>query len=189
MPEAVLAPLATWQNFYIIIGTAAATLTGLMFVVITLSATIPRRASGTLEAFATPTLVHFGAALLVAALLNAPWPVLWAPGLLLGLCGLVGVLYTLIVLRRARQQTAYQTVLEDWLWHIIFPLVAYIALIAAALVLPGNPTLALFISGAATMLLLFIGIHNAWDNVLYITILRSQSVPKGQDEPESGAGR
>jgi hypothetical protein len=31
MPEAVVLPLDTWQNFYVIIGTAAATLTGLMF--------------------------------------------------------------------------------------------------------------------------------------------------------------
>src|SRR5260221_11053226 len=34
MQEAVLSPLATWQNFYTIIGSAAATLTGLLFVVI-----------------------------------------------------------------------------------------------------------------------------------------------------------
>src|SRR2546428_14082642 len=38
MQEAALSPLATWQNFYVIIGSAAATLTGLMFVVITLIA-------------------------------------------------------------------------------------------------------------------------------------------------------
>ena len=38
MQEAVLSPVATWQNFYVIVGTAAATLTGLMFVVITLIA-------------------------------------------------------------------------------------------------------------------------------------------------------
>ena len=40
MPVAVLLPLDTWQNFYVIVGTAAATLTGLMFVVITLIAQI-----------------------------------------------------------------------------------------------------------------------------------------------------
>ena len=36
--EALLAPLAAWQNYYVIVGTAAATLTGLMFMVITLMA-------------------------------------------------------------------------------------------------------------------------------------------------------
>jgi hypothetical protein len=188
MPEPVLVPLATWQNFDLLIGSAAATLTGLMFVVITLSATTQgRRAGTTFGAYASPNVVHFGSALLVAALLIAPWPVFWLPGLLLGLCGLGGVIYVLIVLRRTRQQTAYQAVMEDWLWHIIFPLLAYAALVAAALVLPGNPTPALFISGGATVLFLFIGIHNAWDSVTYIVIIRSQAEQKSQDEQVSEA--
>ena len=153
--------LTTWQNFYVIIGSAAATLTGLMFVVITLSARARERgASGALGAFATPNVVHFCVALLVAANFSAPWQVLWNPGLLLGLCGLGGVIYVIIVLRRTLRQTDYQPVLEDWLWHTVFPLVSYIALVAAALVLPRNPAPALFVIAAATVLLLFIGIHN-----------------------------
>jgi hypothetical protein len=183
MPEALLAPLAPWQSFYVLIGTVAATLTGLMFVVITLSASTSRPGRNqVLGAFATPTLVHFGAALLIAVQFNAPWPVLWPPSVLLGLCGVGGVTYGIVVLRRARQQTEYQAVLEDWLWHFIFPPVAYVAFIAAAVVLPGNPTPALFISGAATVLLLFIGIHNAWDAVVYITLMDSQSEQQSQDE-------
>ena len=35
-----MSPLTTWQNFYTIIGSAAATLTGLMFVVVTLIAQV-----------------------------------------------------------------------------------------------------------------------------------------------------
>src|SRR5437660_6018771 len=117
MQEAVLAPLAAWQNFSVIIGSAAATLTGLLFVVITLIAGArDRRPSGVLGAFATPTVVHFGAVLLVAAILSAPWQALWHAGLLLGLCGLGGVTYVVIVLRRMRRQTDYNAVLEDWLW-------------------------------------------------------------------------
>src|SRR3954471_4075587 len=113
MQEAVLLPpLATWQNFYVIIGTAAATLTGLMFVVITLLAgVLGRGASGALGAFTTPNVVHFGAVLLVAAILSAPWQALWPVGLLLGLSGLGGVTYIIIVLRRASRQTDYQPVL------------------------------------------------------------------------------
>jgi hypothetical protein len=93
MQEAVLSPLATWQNFYVLIGSAAATLTGLMFVVITLSAGARGRvssASGALGAFTTPNVVHFGVALLVAAILSAPWQALWNPSLLLDLSGLGG---------------------------------------------------------------------------------------------------
>jgi hypothetical protein len=115
MQEAVLSPLATWQNFYVIIGTAAATLTGLTFVVITLTAGVRGRVSSASEAFATfntPNVVHFGAVLLIAALLSAPWQALGPASLLLGLAGLAGVSYVLIVLRRVRRQTDYQPVLE-----------------------------------------------------------------------------
>src|SRR5260370_4972842 len=102
MQEAAVSLLPTWQNFYVIIGSSAASLTGLMFVVITLIAgDRVRGASGGLAAFGSPTVVHFGAALLVAAILSAPWQVLWNAGLLLGLCGLGGVMYTFIVGRQA----------------------------------------------------------------------------------------
>src|SRR5260221_13842096 len=184
MQEAVLSPLATWQNFYTIIGSAAATLTGLMFVVVTLIAQVRVRVSSPSEAFATfntPNVFHFGAALLVAAILSAPWPALWNAGLLLGLSGLGGVIYVVIVLRRARRQTDYQPVLEDWLWHTGFPLVSYTALVVAAVVLPGNAVPALFVIGAVTVLLLLIGIHNAWDTVTYVAIDLSRPENKSQD--------
>jgi hypothetical protein len=184
MQEAGVSFLSTWQNFYVIIGSAAATLTGLMFVVVTLIAGVRVRMTSPSEAFAifnTPSVVHFCAALLVAAILSAPWQALWPASLLLGLSGLGGMIYVVIVLRRARRQRDYQPVLEDWLWHTVFPLVSYTALLVAAIVLPGNPALALFVIAAATVLLLFIGIHNAWDNVIYITIELSQSQNKSQD--------
>ena len=182
MQEAGVSGLATWESFYVIIGSAAATLTGLMFVVITLIAGVrQRRSSGTLAAFGTPTVVHFCVALLVAAILSAPWQALWNAGLLLGLCGLGGVAYVVIVVRRTRRQTDYQPVLEDWLWHAVFPLVSYTVLVVAALLLPGNPVPALFGIGAVTVMLLFIGIHNAWDTVTYIAVEYSQPENKSQD--------
>ena len=184
MQEAVLSPLATWQNFYVIIGSAAATLTGLLFVVITLIAQVRVRASSPsdgIAVFSTPNVFHFGAALLVAAILSAPWQALWNAALLLGLSGLGGMIYVVIVLRRARRQRDYQPVLEDWLWHTVFPLVSYTGLLVAAIVLPGHPAPALFVIAAGTVLLLFIGIHNAWDNVIYIAIELSRPQNKSQD--------
>jgi hypothetical protein len=184
MQEAGVSVLPTWQNFYVIIGSAAATLTGLLFVVATLIAGVRVRVSSPSEAFATfntPNVVHFGAALLVAAILSAPWQALWHVGLLLGLAGLGGMIYVVIVLRRARRQRDYQPVLEDWLWHTVFPLVSYTALLVAAVVLPGHAAPALFVIAAATVLLLFIGIHNAWDNVTYIAFELSRPQNKSQD--------
>ena len=177
-----MSPLTTWHNFYGIIGTAAASLTGLMFVVITLIARARLRGSHeSIGAFGTPTVVHFCAALLVAAILSAPWQALWNAGLLLGLSGLAGVTYIFIVVQRARRQTAYKPVLEDWLWHTVFPLVSYIVLVVGAILLPSNPVPALFGIGAVTVLLLFIGIHNSWDTVTYIAFGQSQPENKSQD--------
>lgn len=189
MQEAAAPLLTTWQNFYVIIGSSAGALTGLMFVVITLIAgTRARRSSEPIAAFSTPTVVHFCAALLIAAILSAPWQVLWNAGLLLGLCGLGGMIYVAIVTQRARRQTHYTPVLEDWLWHTVFPLVSYTALVVTAIMLLDNPALALFVTGAATVLLLFIGIHNAWDNVTYIVIEVAKPENTSQDDTDSHAG-
>src|SRR5689334_7521154 len=88
MQDAALLLLASWHNFYAILGTAAATLTGLMFVVITINARDRNRgASDGIGAFGTPNVFHFEMVLLVAAILSAPWPLLWNVDLCLGLCG------------------------------------------------------------------------------------------------------
>jgi hypothetical protein len=161
------------------VGTAAATLTGLMFVVITLIAQIQARkqipsSRSHVTVFSTSNVVHFGAVLLAAGILSAPWPALWPAGLLLGLAGLAGVTFMLIVLWLARHRLSYQPVSVDWLWYTILPLVSYAFLLVAAIVLPSQPVPALFLIAAVTMLLLFIGIRNAWDVVTYTTIERSE---------------
>jgi hypothetical protein len=184
MQVAAVSSFPTWQNFYIIIGTAAATLTGLMFVVITLIArnlAPVQRSRLSVDAFGTPTVVHFCLTLLIAALLSAPWQGLWNVGLLLGLTGLGGVIYVVIVVRRARRQATYQMVLEDWLWYLVFPLVSYIALLVAAILLLSNPMPALYVIGVVMLLLLFTGIHNAWDTVTYVAVDLSQPENKNQD--------
>ena len=64
-----------WENFYVIVGSSAGALIGLQFVVIALIADMPiaRGQEQAGKAFATATIVHFGAALLLSAILNAPW--------------------------------------------------------------------------------------------------------------------
>jgi hypothetical protein len=183
MGQAGLPYLTNWQNFYIIFGAAAATLTGLMFVVITLMAGIEIQVSivnAGISAFNTPTVVHFCAVLLMAGILSAPWQALSQVGLLLGLLGLGGVVYLLIVAQRMRRIPDYRTPLKDWLWYIIFPLLAYLALMLAALALPANPVQALYMVSAVMGVLLFLGIHNAWDLVTYLAVERSHPESKPQ---------
>jgi hypothetical protein len=168
-----MSPLGAWENFYVVVGTAAGALIGLTFVVITLMAeTRQEGANWGINSFSTPTVVHFGTVLLVCALLSAPWPSLALAALLLGLCGLGGVGYGAIVVRRLRGWVHYQPVREDWLWYAIVPLAAYTALVATAIMLPGRPVPALFGVGAVILVLLFLGIHNAWDLVIFTAVLR-----------------
>jgi hypothetical protein len=177
--EAAMSLLTAWANFYIILGSSAGSLTGLMFVVITL--TTGRRVQGAswaMAAFNTPTVWHFGAVLFICAILSAPWPSLAQVALLLGLCGLGGVAYGAIVVRRMRRRIAYEPAREDWLWFAVVPLAAYMALVISAPLLPGSPAPALFGIGAALALLLVTGIHNAWDIVTWIAVVR----PNQEDE-------
>jgi hypothetical protein len=108
-------------------------LIGLQFVVITLIAQKPT--SPALEggaAFGTPTIVHLGTALLLSALLRAPWPTITFVAALWGVIGLSGMVYAMIVIRRMRVQTVYQTQFEDWLFHALLPIAAYATLLLSA---------------------------------------------------------
>ena len=182
--------LSDWQNFYMIMGTAAATLTGLMFVVTTLIAGIDAHLStlnAAVSAFNTPTVVHFGTVLLLAGILSAPWQTFSSLSVLLGLLGLGMVFYSIIVMWRMWRVPQYQSTLEDWLWYMAFPLIANILLIVAAFVLPKNPSSALYLVGSAMMLLLLVGIRNAWDMVTFLAVERAHSEKKSQDEKSSGS--
>lgn len=174
MEGAVLSPLAVWESFYVIIGSSAAALTGLQFVVIALGAEARTLRGPEVGAFGTPTVVHFCFVLLVSAILSAPWQTVSGPGLTLSLSAAAGIAYTVIVTWRAWRQTGYAPVLEDWLWHAAFPLVAYTTMLIAALWLAGNPGRWLFAIAATALFLLFIGIHNAWDAVTYVAVERSK---------------
>jgi hypothetical protein len=164
-----MAQLAAWDSFYEIVGSAAGALIGLQFVVMTLVAQRPRtiNAQAGAAAFATPTIMHFCAALLLSALLCAPWQTITLPAALWGLIGLSGVGYAVVVTLRMRRQTFYQPEFEDWLFHAMLPLVAYAILALSAFAALSHTRESLFGVGFAVLLLLFIGIHNAWDSTTY----------------------
>jgi hypothetical protein len=185
MQQVGLPLLSNWQNFYMIVGTAAATLTGLVVIATTLIAGIEKHVptlNAGISAFNTPTIVHFCAVLLMAAILSAPWQAFSSLSLLFGLLGLGAVLYLIIVIQQIRHIPGYQTPLKDWLWYIAIPLFAYIVLIIAAVMLSSDPALALYFISAVMLVLLFIGIHNAWDLVTYLAVERSHPENESLDQ-------
>ena len=142
--------LLQWENFYIIVGSSAGALTGLQFVVMALvSDSQARTDTNTIDTFGTPTVVHFCAVLLVSALLSAPWPALSQAATAIGIAGAIGVVYSLIVVRRARRVTTYKPEMEDWIFHCVLPLIAYATLLVSGATLMIRHVPALFGVAAA----------------------------------------
>jgi len=171
MVDATVPALAGWESFYVIVGSSGAALIGLQFVVIALIAESHIRSSHeTIGAFGTPTVVHFAAALLVSAVMSAPWSSVGGVRMPLALVSLAGLTIAVNAVRRARRQTGYRPVFEDWLFHTMLPFAGYATLLIAALFLASHTTGALFVIAGMALLLLLVGIHNAWDTVTYIVV-------------------
>lgn len=184
-----LSALTEWESFYVIVGSSGAALTGLQFVVMALIAESSRRSTGReISAFGTPTVIHFCAVLLISAIVSAPWHALSSVAYALGACGFAGLTYMLIVIRRARQQTGYRPVFEDWLWHVVLPLVAYALVLIVASLLTSHSARLLFLVALAALLLLFIGIHNAWDTITYFAISEPQALKESGDQEKDKSG-
>lgn len=174
--------LAEWDSFYVIVGSAAGALIGLQFVVLTLIANRSQRPEAEAgAAFATPTIMHFCVVLLLAAIIRAPWQEVMPAAVLWGIVGICGVAYAFLVARRMRAQTTYKPVFEDWLFHVLLPLAAYAVLALSSFAAPSQTRKALFGVGTSALLLLFTGIHNAWDAVTHHVFVEKRE--NRNDEP------
>ena len=163
--------LAEWDNFYVIAGSSAAGLTGLTFVVIALSAEAKRVNMRGLRAYVTPTIVHFGAVLALSAFLSMPHQSVISLSLGLGAAGAAGLFYLAFVAKSIwRIASDYVPVREDWLWNVILPAAVYAVLLASALLVWRQPALSMYGVGAVSLLLMFIGIHNAWDVAVWNSV-------------------
>jgi hypothetical protein len=173
--------LAAWNSFYVMTGSAAAALTGLMFVVITLITDDKRRQSEAgVSTFSTPTVIHFSCALFVSAIMAAPFTSLRPIVIILSLAGAGGIYHVVCVALRTAKLQTYRPDAEDWTWHVILPLAAYAAIAGGAILMRTGPERALFAPAAGVTLLIFIGIHNAWDVVTFLATGQADQVP---DEP------
>jgi hypothetical protein len=178
--------LTDWENFYIIVGGSAGALIGLQFVVITLIADMPitqgeEQATGV---FTTPSVIHFSVVLFLSAIVSIPWNGIHIVAVIWGVVGLCGMGYLIIVTRRLRTQIAYQPVFEDWLFHVLLPLAAYVLMALAAGLACCHERRALFSVGAASLLLLFVGIHNAWDLVTHMIFVRRRQQREDSKEKD-----
>jgi hypothetical protein len=157
-------PLAGWDNFFVIAGSSAAALTGLTFIVITLAGESGRVNPNGLKVFITPTIVHFTVVLAFSAFLSMPHHTPLSLCLSLVVAGILGLIYIgTIATSIGRIGSAYVPVHEDWIWNVILPAVAYGTWLAAGCFIWRLPHASLYAVGAVFVLLMLIGIHNAWD--------------------------
>jgi hypothetical protein len=172
--------LTEWDSFYVILGSAAGALIGLQFVVMTLIAERPpKRAAEGSSTFATPTTIYFSAVLLITALVRVPWTARWQLSASCALVGFIGMMYVAIVIRKMVIQQAYQPVVEDWAFHALVPFIAFAAMAVAGVELNSYFLSSTFAIAGAVLLLLFTGIHNAWDAVVFHVVSRRKKEGTG----------
>jgi hypothetical protein len=173
--------LAEWDNFYVIAGSSAGGLTGLTFVVIALASDAKRINLRGLRVYVTPTIVHFGAVLLLSGYLSMPHQGVLSLSLGFGAAGAAGIAYVAFIAAHiGRISPTYAPVAEDWIWNVILPAIVYGTLLAVAAFIWRCPEQCLYAVAAALLLLMVIGIHNAWDIAVYNSVNNSD---KPADQP------
>jgi hypothetical protein len=175
--------LAGWDNFYVIVGGAAGGLTGLTFVVITLAADAHRVKPVAVKAFVSPTIVHFGTVLALAAYLTMPRHTVFSLSFGLGAIGLAGLVYIATIAAAIYHiKAAYTPVLEDWIWNVILPALCFCVLLTMAFLFSTRPKQCPYGVAVAIMLLMIVGIHNAWDIAVWNSINKQSDKT---DKPKS----
>jgi hypothetical protein len=163
--------LAEWDNFYVITGSSAGGLTGLTFVVIALAADLKRVNFRGLRAYVSPIIVHFGTVLALAAYLSMPHLGVLSLSLAFGLAGAAGLVYVAFIAASIGHiSKEYVPVGEDWIWNVVLPVMAYGVLFAIAFLIWRRPEQCMYGVAAVSLLLMFIGIHNAWDIAVWNTV-------------------
>jgi hypothetical protein len=177
--------LTEWESFYLLVGSAAAALIGLLFIVATLTAGIDRSSieRGT-QFYMTPIVFHLGVILVLSSIALAPLLTPTAFGVLCGLAALAGIARSAQVFRGIRNTPADPP--TDWSdkWYYgAGPMLAYVALAPISVAFIMRRQWAEAGVAAVAVVLLLLGIRNAWDLVTYLA--PKQATP---DAPQDDAG-
>jgi hypothetical protein len=173
MPNTHLAEvLGAWHDLYMLVGTASATLVGLLFVAASVGArffTADRHMA--LRLFLSPSVVHFTSVLVACLIAISPlrsWKVLAA---FLGGDSLFGLLYAAVVWRNmVRHGFTTNIDVEDRVCYAVLPALGYAIMAAACLVLADEVDAGCGMLAFAMVVLLLVGIRNAWDMTAWMII-------------------
>jgi hypothetical protein len=171
MPASPAELLHDWHDFYILVGTASATLVGLMFVAASIGSTVfneDHRAP--MAAFITPTVVHFAAVLFTSLVVVIPAHGWYSLGGLLAAGGLAGSIYCGRLLLQIIIRHKFNVDLTDRLFYVLIPLLGYLLALASAVLLVTRSAVSAELIAAALLVLLFAGVRNAWDMMVWIVL-------------------
>jgi hypothetical protein len=162
--------LKQWHDFYVLVGTAGATLLALLFVAVSLGTgflTEERRAAT--RTFMSPVVLHFTSVFFLSAIALLPWHEAKFLAALIGVTAVTGaVISAYITIQVVR--TDMTNYLEDYLAYGLFPCLGYLALLAAAVSIYLEKNFGLDALAGALLLLAIVSIRNAWD--LTLTMVR-----------------
>jgi hypothetical protein len=155
--------LKDWHDFYVLVGTAGATLLALLFVAVSLGTGFlsSEHQAGT-RTFMSPVVVHFISVFFLAAVALFPWHRADLFAAVIVVTALVGAaISTYVTIRVVR--TDMTNYVEDYLAYGVLPGLAYGALLVAAAAIYLEKDFGLYALAAALLVLAVVNIRNAWD--------------------------
>jgi hypothetical protein len=188
MPGSLAELLHDWHDFYVLIGTASATLVGLMFVAASIGSTIfNEEHRAPMRAFITPTVVHFVSVLFTSLLVTIPTHGWHSLGGLLGAEGLAGSIYCGSILVQIILQHRFNVDLSDRVFYALIPVLGYLLLLVSAVLFFMQSAASANLIAAALLTLLVAGVRNAWDMMVWIMIRAPSSGAASPQPPPPAA--
>ena len=177
---------AAWQPFYQMTGGAAATLTGLLFLVISLMAgrELSTTSQGT-RFFTTPTMFHLVSVLVISGLALSPGNGIGYQNIIMIAWAAGGLVYTLT---RAIGIRGLSTIphWSDFWWYGFWPAAIYVALAAATATAWLRAPHGVYVLSLCVTALLVLAIRNAWDLVTWLAPRRPDEQPPAAPEAPPG---
>jgi len=169
---------APWHEFYVLLGTAAATLVALLFVAASIAAGLISAAQSTAtRTYMSPIIFHYTCVLFVSLMTLIPDMTERRLAVIVALVALAGFGFSLAVLIGVLKSAVSD--LADRFGYGAGPLAAYAAALVAAGFLWTYSNTGPNILAGALVLLLLVNIRNAWDLTLTFARRRAGGPPQG----------
>jgi hypothetical protein len=169
-----------WDSFYLMLGSSAGALIGLLFVVATLGGNLAHdQAEPGQRTYMTPLVFHLAIVLVLSCVTAVPGLRDRAGGLIVGGAGVLGLAYAIWIMCRLRSRKLPTPPHWSDFWFYGFgPAAIYLALIASAIMVATSQPAAADLVALFLTALLMTTIRNAWDLVTWLA-----PVAVGKDPP------